>query len=295
MGPTASGKSSLAMDLARKFDGEIINCDSVQLYQGFNIGAAKPSQKELQEIPHHLLDVFSYSEDCDARKFADLAEKAIEDVRSRSRLPIVVGGTGLYFRSLWKENFHDLPKSETLREELDLVSNEDLYEELKELDPKRAKDLHVNDRFRILRAVEVCRLLGKAVSSLEQNQSSEKEDSLVIKLEADRDWLKKRIKLRVKQMLDEGLLLEVKKLLDEGVSIDSKPMQSIGYKEVIEWHRADDNSFDRLIEMINISTRQYAKKQATFFRKVEADLLWKRPATSSAEILSEIAKLYFTP
>ena len=116
------------------------------------------------------------------------------------------------FRSLWKENFHDLPKSETLRAELDLVSNEDLYEELKELDPKRASELHLNDRFRILRAVEVCRLLGKAVSSLEQNQSSEKEDSLVIKLEADRDWLKKRIKLRVNQMLDEGLLQEVKKL-----------------------------------------------------------------------------------
>ena len=94
MGPTASGKSSLAMELARKFDGEIINCDSVQLYQGFNIGAAKPSLKEMREIPHHLLDVFSYSEDCDARKFADLAEKAIEEVRSRSKLPIVVGGTG---------------------------------------------------------------------------------------------------------------------------------------------------------------------------------------------------------
>ena len=108
---------------------------------------------------------------------------------------------------MWKENFHDLPKSETLRAELDLVSNEDLYEELKELDPKRASELHLNDRFRILRAVEVCRLLGKAVSSLEQNQSSEKEESLVIKLEADRDWLKKRIKLRVNQMLDEGLLL----------------------------------------------------------------------------------------
>ena len=141
----------------------------------------------------------------------------------------------------------------------------------------------------------MCRLLGKAVSSLEQNQSSEKEESLVIKLEADRDWLKKRIKLRVNQMLDEGLLQEVKKLLDEGVSIESKPMQSIGYKEVIEWNKAEDNSFDRLIEMINISTRQYAKKQATFFRKVESDLVWRRPEKRSAEILSEIEKLYFTP
>ena len=124
MGPTASGKSSLAMELAREFNGEIINCDSVQLYRGFNIGSAKPSREEMQEIPHHLLDVFEPNGDCDARKFADLAEHAISDVISRSnKLPIVVGGTGLYFSSLWKENFHDLPKSNELRVELEKVSN----------------------------------------------------------------------------------------------------------------------------------------------------------------------------
>ena len=191
MGPTASGKSSLAMELAREFNGEIINCDSVQLYRGFNIGSAKPSREEMQEIPHHLLDVFEPNGDCDARKFADLAEHAISDVISRNKLPIVVGGTGLYFRSLWKENFHDLPKSNELRVELEKVSTDELYNELKSIDSKRAEELHVNDRFRVMRAVEVCRLLGHPVSSLQQSQKSEKEQSLVIKLEADRDWLKK--------------------------------------------------------------------------------------------------------
>ena len=294
MGPTASGKSSLAMELAREFNGEIINCDSVQLYRGFNIGSAKPSQEEMQEIPHHLLDVFEPNEDCDARKFADLAEHAISDVISRNKLPIVVGGTGLYFRSLWKENFHDLPKSNELRVELEKVSTDELYNELKSIDPKRAEELHVNDRFRVMRAVEVCRLLGYPVSSLQQSQKSEKEQSLVIKLEADRDWLKKRIRLRVKQMLEEGLVEEVKELLENGAKVDCKPMQSIGYKEVIEWNKNTDNSFDRLCEMINISTRQYAKKQATFFRKVDADLVWNRPNQSSDLIMGKMRTNYLS-
>ena len=210
MGPTASGKSSLALSLAKKYNGEIINCDSIQLYRELDIGSAKPTKEEMVEIPHHLIDVFDAKEECDARTYANLANKAIEDIIQRGKLPIVVGGTGLYFRSLWKENFHDLPKSEELREELSTVSNEELYEELKELDPVRASELHLNDRFRVLRAVEVCRLLGKPVSQLEKLGDSEKSESLTIKIETQRDWLKKRILLRAGIMLEEGLLSEVK-------------------------------------------------------------------------------------
>jgi len=271
-GPTASGKSALAMELARSFRGEIINCDSVQLYRGFNIGSAKPSAADQALIPHHLLDVVNWNESYDARCFAEDTEKLIRKIRNHDRLPIVVGGTGLYLRALWREQWHDLPKSDELRRELELLTNEQLQKELLEFDPVRAAQLHLNDRFRLQRALEIVMLTGKAMHQQEA-VAGEKNRAFSIRVLCPRAVLQERSQQRVTQMLKEGLIEEVKHLLASGVDPACKPMQSIGYAQVIDFLEGKISEAD-LPEQIQIATRQYAKRQETWFKKVDFDATW---------------------
>jgi tRNA dimethylallyltransferase len=271
-GPTASGKSALAMELAQRFRGEIINCDSVQLYRGFNIGSAKPTAEEQALIPHHLLDVVNADENYDARCFAEDTEALIKKIRGHDRLPIVVGGTGLYLRALWKENWHDLPKSEDLRKELERWTNEELHLRLHEIDPERAAQLHRNDRFRLQRAVEIATLTGKPLSA-QTPKSDERRRAFAIRVLCPRPVLQERSRLRVEQMLQAGLVDEVRQLLAAGVDPQSKPMQSIGYAQVVEFLEGRIVEAD-LPEQIQIATRQYAKRQETWFRKVQFDATW---------------------
>ncbi|RZA25152.1 MAG: tRNA (adenosine(37)-N6)-dimethylallyltransferase MiaA [Proteobacteria bacterium] len=286
IGPTASGKSALALELARALNGELINCDSVQIYQGFDIGAAKPSLAELREIPHHLIDILNGSEDYDARAFARDAEEKITDIRNRNKTPIVVGGTGLYLRALWQDGFHDLPKSPELRETLKDLNTDQLRLKLDQLDPERSREIHGNDRFRLQRAVEIATLLGHSVKDLPP-PASKRDESFVIYLQTDRKVLAERIARRSQIMLDQGLIDEVKQLLAQGISEKAKPMQSIGYYEVIQSINQIFTKED-LLEKITIATRQYAKRQETLFRKIPKDFIWNQD--SSLDELIQSAK-----
>lgn len=281
-GPTASGKTELALRCAEAFGGEIVNCDSIQLYRGFDIGAAKPDAAERARAPHHLFDVLDWHEECDARRYASMAHAAVDEIRARGKLPILVGGTGLYLRAFWQEGWHaELPKDEELRQSLQQLSNEELARELQEKDPKRAHEIHLNDRFRLQRAVELVRLLGKPVSSLEPSAPSPyREQSVTVIIEPERGWLHQRIEQRVQLMLDAGLIAEVDALMAQGCFSHAKPMQSIGYRQVVEY-RAGILSLEQLPREILFATRQYAKRQDTWFGKVPADFRLHPPDLTS--------------
>jgi tRNA dimethylallyltransferase len=276
-GPTGSGKSALALAAAAALDGEIIGCDSVQLYRGFDIGAAKPTAAERASVPHHLVDCLDWHEDCDAARYALLAREALAAVQARGRLPIVVGGTGLYLRALVADAFHDdLPKDEALRGELRAEAAERSYARLVRLDPARAAELHPNDRFRVIRALELCLLLGRPVSEVFEAAGGERRTELgeachLVVLEPPRRALHAAIAARTRQMLEQGLLAEVRGLLEAGVDAACKPMQSIGYKQALAHLRGALPATD-LAAAIDAATRQYAKRQCTWFRKVAADV-----------------------
>jgi tRNA dimethylallyltransferase len=280
-GPTGSGKSALALAAAAALDGEIIGCDSVQLYRGFDIGAAKPTAEERESVPHHLVDCLDWHEDCDAARYALLARQALAAVQARGRLPIVVGGTGLYLRALVADAFHDdLPKDEALRAELRAEAPERSYARLVSLDPARATQLHPNDRFRVIRALELCLLLGRPVSELLAAAGRERRTELgeachLVVLEPPRRALHAAIAARTRQMLEQGLLDEVRGLLAAGVVADCKPMQSIGYKQSVA-HLSGALPAADLAAAIDAATRQYAKRQCTWFGKVAADVRLER-------------------
>lgn len=289
IGATASGKSALAMRLAAASGGELVNCDSVQLYRGFSIGAAKPSAEDQKAVPHHLWDIADWSEDFDARLYADAADAAIAEIHGRGKLPIVVGGTGLYLRAMWRDAWHDLPKDEGLRAELEKLSTEELRLRLEALDPARAAEIHANDRFRLERAVEVATLLGHSVKDLSA-PASRREEACVIRVECLRSVLHQRIALRTQEMLQSGLIEEVKSLLDAGVAPDCKAMQSIGYHEVVKYLQGQLD-FRDLETAIVIATRQYAKRQDTWFRKIKVDLSWESEGDFPA-LLAEINRFF---
>lgn len=284
VGPTASGKSALALRLAQELDGELINCDSVQLYRGFDIGSAKPSKEEQAAVPHHLIDVVDWHEDFDARQFAEAARPLISELRARGKVPILVGGTGLYLRALWQEQWHDLPKSESLRAELSQLATETLRERLLALDPERAAALHPNDRYRLQRALEIVSLLGHPLGELEAPASARGE-ALVLRVACPRDELHRRIAERTRQMLGAGLIGEVQRLLAAGVDHNAKPMRSIGYAEVVD-SLTQGTDPAALETAIVIATRQYAKRQETWFRKVRSDLVWD-PASAWPSFLEQ--------
>ncbi len=273
-GPTASGKSGFGLELARALNGEIVSCDSVQVYRGFNIGAAKATEAEQREIPHHLLDVVDCSEEFDARAYGEKARAAIEVILHRGKVPIVVGGSGLYLRALWEEDWHeDLPKDEGLRDELAKLERHELLKRLAEKDPERAASIHPNDRYRLTRALEIALLTGKPLSDRARKLSPLKKQSYTIVLRPPRALLHQRIADRVVQMMADGLLAEVETLIKKGCSPTCKPMQSIGYKQAAACLRGE-LSIEKLPATIIAATRQYAKRQDTWFRKVAADALF---------------------
>lgn len=270
-GPTASGKSGLGIRLAKELGGDIVNFDSVQVYRGFDIGAAKPTRDEMSEVPHHLFDIVEPHEEYDARKFSQDALEVMRGIWTRKRIPILVGGTGLYLRALWGEQFHeDMPKDQELRDQLEKRSNPELMKELQRIDPERARKIHLNDRFRLVRAVELAILLGGPAFARETS-GGERGQGFVIILDPDRGVLHQRIAERSKMMLEAGLLEEVQRLLDAGVPQTVKPFGSIGYKQCLEAIN-DGISSDALLEKIKAATRQYAKRQTTWFKKVSCQL-----------------------
>ena len=278
-GPTATGKTRLGVMLARELGGEVVSADSMQLYRGMDIGTAKPTPAEMQGVPHHLIDVAEPWEGWSAAKFVEAARAACLDIISRGRLPIVVGGTGLYIDSLVQgRSFGAVDETGETRRELeeryDEIGGAAMLRELAQLDPERAAKLSPNEKKRVVRAYEVYLLTGRTITELDR-ESREREPEFdaryIILGWASRDELYRRIDARVDEMVAQGLFEEVEALLAEGLGPDTTAMQAIGYKEAAEALRGEC-SRDEAIEKIKRETRRYAKRQLTWLRRREGAL-----------------------
>ena len=276
VGPTASGKTSLAVEIAKLLDTEIISADSRQIFKEFNIAVAKPSQEEMQDVKHNLIGIINPDEEYTVANFADDAKKIMQNLYSKNKIPVVVGGTGLYFRILL-ENF-DIPKvppNKELREKLQDIAkkqgNEAVHKILYELDEKLAKDMHPNNIVKIIRAVEVSKMLGIPMSEAQKIKKEPEFDVLWIGLGHlngdERQFLYDRTDARVDTMLKNGLESEARHLFEKYGKISSL-MHTIGYQEFEEYFE-NKISYETTIEKIKQNTRRYAKRQLTWFRKNE--------------------------
>ena len=270
-GPTAVGKTELALEIALRLGTEIVNADSMQVYRHMDIGTAKPGAKERALVPHHLLDVADPDESFDAARYAELARPVIETLLDRGKIPLIVGGTGLYLKILTKGICPGAPGSQEVKKQLIREMEEQglpkLHEELLRVDPDAGRRIHPHDRQRIVRALEVFRLTGSPLS-LRQSQHRFNERiyrSIKIFLYRERNVLYERINRRVRQMIDEGLLEEVRRLMERGYGPELKPMQSLGYKQMAAYLRGE-LAWDSAVSEMQRATRQYAKRQLTWFR-----------------------------
>ena len=281
-GPTAIGKTSAAIALCRALKGEIINADSMQIYRYLNIGTAKPTPEERQQVPHHLVDIADPDQAFDAAKFADAANHVIEQLSERRCLPVVAGGTGLYIKALVHGLFEVMPSDPTIRDHLKVQAEKFgslyLHEQLKGMDSEAAERLHPNDSVRIIRAIEVYRLSGKPISQFQKEHGFRDEpyQALKIGLFMDRDALYRRIDFRVDTMIADGLLDEVRDLLAKGYSQDLKSMQSLGYRHMADYLKGRTTDWQETVRMLKRDTRRYAKRQMTWFNK-DKDIIWKNP------------------
>jgi len=272
LGPTAVGKSKLAIELAKRLDGEIISADSMQVYFGMDIGTAKPSNEELEEVPHHLINIIPPDKNWSVSDFVSNARNIIEDIIKKGKLPIVVGGTGLYLNALIEGYaFPMIEANKDVRERLEgeakAYGSLHLYEKLKKVDPDSAEKIHYNDLKRMIRALEVYELTGKPISKMQsKDEESLPYELVIVGLDMDRKKLYEKIEERVDQMLKSGLVAEVQGLIKEGYDRKLTSMQAIGYKEVAE-HLHGKYTLDELINILKQNTRNFAKRQMTWFRR----------------------------
>ena len=278
-GPTATGKTALGIELAKRLGGEIISADSMQLYRGMDIGTAKVSPSEMQGIPHHLIDVAEPDEDWSVARWVNAAAAIAEDIFARGKVPIIVGGTNLYIDSLLSGRSFaekgDGALREALGREYDAEGGEKMLEKLAAFDPERAKILAPQDRRRIVRAMEIYALTGKTITEhdAETRKTPPRYTSLRMALSfADREKLYARIDRRVDSMMACGLVREVESLLDRGVPRESTAMQAIGYKEIVEALEGKC-SLDEAVAAVKQGSRRYAKRQLTWLRRDKA-LRW---------------------
>ena len=275
-GPTASGKTGLAVALAKRIDAEVVSCDSMQIYRGMDIGTAKPDAAEMDGVAHHLLDVAEPGEDFSVSRYVELADVAIGDILSRSKRALVCGGTGLYMDSLIQGQGFAPPSGNGEREYLEQVAEKKgmqfLYEMLQDADPETAEKLHISDRKRIIRAMEVFLITGLPLSyhNAQSKLKGPKYDADWIGLSfRDRTRLYARVDARVDDMMARGLEAEVRRLLDRGVDPKTTALQAIGYKELAAALQGKC-SVEDAVEQIKQSSRRYAKRQLTWFRRNEA-------------------------
>lgn len=296
VGPTASGKTALSLELASRLDAEIVNADALQVYRGLDIGTAKPSMEELQRIPHHLIDILDPEESYSAGEFARLARAAIGEIESRGKRALVVGGSGLYLRALF-DGLKELPRQQpevrlALQSELEEKGLPRLYEELAAVDPETAGRLRAGDTQRILRALEVHRSSGKTLSWWLAQESGEAPlERLMIGLTLPRTILYDRIAVRVQDMVRRGWVCEVAALLEIGTSPSAPAFQAIGYRQVVQ-HLEGRTTLEAATDEVILATRHYAKRQETWFRR-ERDLVWfqgPQPHGAVQFLLQELEK-----
>ena len=272
VGPTASGKTRMAVELAQRHNGEVISADSMQIYRTMDIGTAKPTQEEMGGIPHHMIDVADPEEDFSVARYVEMAARCVDDVLARGKLPIVAGGTGLYIDSLLSgRTFAPFSPDSALRGELERELAEQggpaMLEALRQVDPEAAQRLHPNDHKRIIRALEVYRSTGKTITqhNRETQAIPPRYDALTIGLAfQDRQAMWKRIDQRVDEMVAAGLEDEVRLLLTSGISPKCTAMQAIGYKEFTQ-ALSGEMTWQEAAEVVKLRSRQYAKRQLTWF------------------------------
>lgn len=278
-GPTASGKTDIAIKLAKKINGEIISADSMQVYKFMNIGTAKPTTKEMGNIKHHLIDVLYPDEDFSIAKFQEMAKLCLNQIYDLGKVPILCGGTGFYINSIIKDNAFDIvDKDESLRDELTNIALEKgnvyLHEMLKHIDIESYQNIHYNNVKRVVRAIEFYKITGEKLSvhnKIEKNREKKYNDTFII-LTRNRENLYDRINKRVDKMIEQGFILEVESLLNKGYSKNLLSMQAIGYKEIANYLN-NEISLEDAIDTIKQTTRHYAKRQLTWF-KHQADGTW---------------------
>jgi tRNA dimethylallyltransferase len=294
-GPTGVGKTRTAVETAEAAGGEIVNADSMQVYRHMDIGTAKPSPEELARVPHHLIDILEPDAHFDANRFALLAREAVSLIRTRGRIPFVVGGTGLYIRALLHGLFPSDPRDPrvrlAIRRKAENEGNAVLHRRLLECDPESAEKIHPNDTIRIIRALEVFDETGIPFSAHHRTHrfGGRIYRSLKLGLSIEREALYSRIEERVEEMLARGLLREVETLLDAGYSVDLKSMQSIGYRHAAA-HLLGDLSFEEMERTLKRDTRRYAKRQLTWFRG-DPEIVWTRPG-ETARILDLVLRFF---
>ena len=296
LGPTASGKSSLAISLAQQFQGEIVSCDSVAVYRKFEIGTAKPSRGERALIPHYLIDVADPGKPFTAGEYARQARAAIAAISSQGKLPIVVGGTGLYLRALLEGLFPGPQRSEELRDRLRELAAErgspHLHRLLSRLDPSSASQIHPNDAPKLIRAVEVCLAARRPMSELWQQRGRDPLTGyriLRLGLSPDRDQLYRRIDARAAAMFEQGLIEETRQLLDRYPQlVGETPFTSLGYKQAVAY-LAGELTLPQAVTLTQQGHRNYAKRQLTWFRR-EPDVRWLAGFGDDAAIASQAAE-----
>ena len=292
-GPTASGKTALAVELALRHHGEVVSADSMQIYRRMDIGTAKPTREEMRGVPHHMLDVADPEEDFSVARYVDMAAKCVDDILSRGKLPILAGGTGLYIDSLLSGRTFapfqpDSPLRGQLEEQLRREGGAAMLARLAQVDPDSAARLHPNDEKRIVRALEVYQSTGKTITqhNLETQAIPPRYDALTLALACERrEDMWSRIDRRVDQMMDQGLVAEVQGLLDSGVPAKCTAMQAIGYKEMAA-ALLSGGDVRSAAEEIQLRSRQYAKRQLTWFKRNKAArwLLWGREPDFAAAL-----------
>ena len=272
-GPTASGKTRLAIDIAKSVNGEIVNADSMQIYKYMNIGSAKPTLEEQSEAKHHLIDFLDPDEEFSVADYTDLVHKVIAEIASRGKVPIMCGGTGLYINSVVNDiTFGEIETDYKLREELNELAKQHgsqyLLDILKEFDPVSAQRLHPGNLRRIVRAIEFYRTTGIPISEHQEmtKQKESRYEPLMLCVKWDREVLYDRINKRVDIMLNDGLLDEVKRLMEMGYTKELNSMKGIGYKEIIDYFEGN-MSLEDTVNLIKQSSRRYAKRQLTWFRR----------------------------
>jgi len=289
-GPTALGKTSTAIHLAKQFDGEIIGADSMQIYRYMDIGTAKPTLDEQARVKHHMIDFIDPDEHFDARTYAALSREKVIQLYGKKIIPFVVGGTGLYikalFHGLFKTKASDFDIRSRLKAEVQACGSAYLYKRLCRQDPDTAKKIHPNDTYRIMRALEVYELTGKTLAELQKAHGFKDTPFVVLKIgfHIRRKILYDRIDKRVEIMIDSGFVNEVKQLLAMGYSSELKSMQSIGYRHIVNFIKGHC-TWDETVRTLKRDTRRYAKRQMTWF-KADRKIIWKAP-----EALDDIKEL----
>lgn len=267
VGATASGKTSLGLELAKRFNGEIISGDSVQVYRGLDIGSAKI--QDMQGITHHLIDCLDADQEYSVFQFQQEARKKIAEITARNKIPILVGGTGLYLKAcLYDYQF----QQEDIKLDLNHLSNQELYDRIQALDPKSLEKIHINNRQRLLRALQIC-LSGQSKSEREEKQEHKRiYDVLMIGIKKDRKQLYQDIEKRVDEMFELGLVEEVESLLKQGIGFHHQSLKAIGYKEFSDFFK-QEISIEEVKQFIIRNTKRYAKRQETWFNNQE-EVYW---------------------